>query len=189
MQPKPATVDAFVYLDTQHHGQRHPQTVDDRRSISVAAGAYVGYFRSDKNMVPFWGYGGVVNTETLFAYAICHAIDEHMAESDKDTFEFTVFIRSGGQMKYLNDYIPAWIANNGKNSSGNVPDAYLEWKRCYELYSLGQLRVVKTDGEDSKDTMKELHAVVSMASKVAFRNGANKRLGIVKYGNGFNDIK
>jgi hypothetical protein len=81
--------------------------------------------------IELWGYGGAKNVQTLYAYGICHAIEEIAADAGNDNVKCHAWLASIGFLENLYKFMPAWIANGGRNSSGKVPDAYDELKRLW----------------------------------------------------------
>lgn len=147
------------------------------------AGAYAGIFTAPALEQPFWGWGGVANPLILYAYGIAHAIEVHSAHSDEPDPHITVIAPSASVIAFLKDNVSGWIANNGKKKNGDVPDAYPEWKRCYELFLLGNLEVIETGkmtGHEASITA--VRSEVSKRLAEAEANGANKYHEMVRRG-------
>lgn len=131
---KPIQID-LMWLKAVHYGDYND---------GIVAGAYCGEGRVGGEYKTFFGLGGIKNTETLYAYGMSHFIN--LRELEEDGNPLQVFLPNKGVKRYLEEFVPKWIANGGYNSEGRVPDAYEAWKDVHMLTKLSKISVDRPQG-------------------------------------------
>ena len=126
---------AKLYLDV-----KGGQSIGGLRNC-VATGRLI----RDGKASDFQCWGATRNTETFYAYALAHVVEQ--LEINGAIHPIKVICKRGAIERYFKDFVPNWISKNGKNSQGKTPDAYDSWKECYELYCLNKIVCVEKTNE------------------------------------------
>jgi len=113
--------------------------------------------RHDNGSIPIWGAGRVKNTETLYVSGICHLINEHQCLPEC-SIPMNIAVLNNGFIKNLRRLTPKWIANGGKNTTNDIPDAFEEWKQCYQLLQLGGMQVDRVTPKKGGEWLAEMKA-------------------------------
>lgn len=128
-----------LFTAVRHEG---PYSAND-----VAKGAYVVIVKHRETLRCLWGRGTFRNSQTMMAEGVREALfcilndNPDALEDGGPAFEAVIYGQAGQALaEYLDCYIVAWMANNGRKRDGSVPEAWPTWKSLYELYHLGKVR-------------------------------------------------
>lgn len=145
----------------------------------VAAGAYCGEGQVGNKSVTFYGFGGIKNTETLYAYGLAHFI--HLRKMEEDEGFVQVLIVNNGVTNFLKKYVPKWLANGGLNSEGKVPDAYDAWLEVYTLILLSKILINRPAGHYNS-IFKSVGKICEEKAKIAHSRGCFSENALVEQG-------
>lgn len=153
----------------------------------VIACAYAGELHVGSKKIDIWGYGGAKSVETLNAFGICRALDEVYAEREGDDLHVCVLALKVGFMRFVKTHVPEWERNGGRNPQGEVPDAYDEWRRLWQMANIGKLSVdLATPGQFG---LKRLQTKAKELAEIAHWKGAFNTAIIMSCGTNFETAK
>lgn len=134
------------------------------RSKKAAVGIYAGALSSSPQLF-FWGWRWITNTEGLFAACIDMGLDELFPEDDSPSLD--VVVENDGFKTYLTKYTHDWIARNGRNPKGEIPDQYEHWSNVYQKFEIAKVKVsnfvVEADAEILEDLADRLKLIEPIA--------------------------
>lgn len=170
--------DAVLSLATAHHAPH----VKGR-----AAGAYAGILNIGASRIQIWGMFGVKSPEILYVYGLSRALDEASAILTSDSFSITVWVPTDGFKLNLMKHTPIWIRNGGKTTTGNIPEGYEDYKRCY-LMTIAN-RIVLQRVTPRYWGLDRLGQEAKRIAALAFEKRAYEAVGLTVEGLGFENAR
>lgn len=145
------------------------------------SGAYACVVDTDRRY-ELWGIAGIRNTETLYAYGLHHALNVILYSIEKDDPSVLAWVPSTGWQKYVKTYVPRWIANGGKNSSGKIPDGYDAWKYLHDIETHVRISYERSTPKRGMLDVTRCHEAAKRFARLAHERSAHRQVGVLQDG-------